>query len=129
MSYAVFVVREVAHLACAARLGGNSEIGRFGHSASQHILKRRAPEAQCRRTRLSLADSLGVTMATKEPQPRAEGVSLSGAMARQEGSLHHGQGTGVSSTTQRRAAGSAILCERRQLSPTAQRLNPSRETS
>jgi len=34
---------------------------------------------------------LDVTMAPQEPQPRVEGVSLSGAMARQGGSLHHGQ--------------------------------------
>jgi hypothetical protein len=31
-------------------------------------------------------------MAPKGPQPRVEGVSLSGAMARQGGSLHHGLG-------------------------------------
>jgi hypothetical protein len=51
-------------------------------------------------------------MATKEPQPRVEGVSLSGAMARQGESLHHGHSTGVSSTTQRRVARNVILGER-----------------
>ena len=47
--------------------------------------------------------ALDVTMAPKEPQPRVEGVSLSGAMARQGGSLHHGQSTGVASTLQRKS--------------------------
>ncbi len=34
---------------------------------------------------------MDITMATKEPQPRVEGVSLSGEMAQQGGSLYHGQ--------------------------------------
>jgi hypothetical protein len=50
-------------------------------------------------------------MVSKEPQPRVEDVSLSGAMARQGGSLHHGQCTGVASTAQRRVTRSAIVCE------------------
>jgi hypothetical protein len=57
--------------------------------------------------------ALDLTMAPQEPQPRVEVVSLSGAMARQKGSLHHGQRTGVPSTTQRRVARSAILLLRR----------------
>jgi hypothetical protein len=35
--------------------------------------------------------NLIITMAPQEPQPRVEGVSLSGAMARQGEGLHHGQ--------------------------------------
>jgi len=52
--------------------------------------------------------ALDVTMAPKEPQPRVEGVSLSGAMARQGGKPTSRSTTGVSSTTQRRVARSAI---------------------
>jgi hypothetical protein len=50
-------------------------------------------------------------MVPKEPQPRVEGVSLSGAMARQGGGLYHDQSIGVSSTTQRRVACSAVSCK------------------
>jgi hypothetical protein len=66
----------------------------------------------------------GVTMAPQEPHPRVEGAQAlvpqkmveSGVCPGQwhgrAGSLHHGQCTGVSSTTQRRVARNAILCER-----------------
>src|SRR3990172_4892871 len=50
-------------------------------------------------------------MASEAPQPRAESVSLSGAMARQGGGLYHGQWTGVSATTRRRVAHNVISCE------------------
>jgi hypothetical protein len=50
-------------------------------------------------------------MAPKEPQPRVEGVSLSGAMAQQGGKPTSRSSTGVSSTTQRRVARNAISCE------------------
>jgi hypothetical protein len=49
-------------------------------------------------------------MASEASQPCAEGVSLSGAIARQGGRLHHSRCTGVTSTTQRRMARSAIVC-------------------
>jgi hypothetical protein len=60
--------------------------------------------------------ALDVTMVPKEPQPRVEGVSLSGAMARHGGQpksrsrRRPASHTGVSSTTQRRVARNAILC-------------------
>src|SRR5688500_10792623 len=53
---------------------------------------------------------LSTTMASEASQPCAEGVSLSGAIARQGGRLHHSRCTGVTSTTQRRVARSAIVC-------------------
>ena len=49
-----------------------------------------------------------LTMAPEAPQPCAEGVSLSGAMARQGGSLHHGGIPGGSSTRRRRGGARAV---------------------
>ena len=61
------------------------------------------------------------TMTSQEPQPCVEGVSLSGAMARLGGGLHHekpllgcalhGVTLGVSPTIQGRVARSATVCE------------------
>jgi hypothetical protein len=67
-------------------------LARKGGAKGQDINndERRSGLSHCpRRVRFPALD---VTMAPKQPQPRVEGVNLSGAMARQGGSLHHGPG-------------------------------------
>ena len=63
------------------------------------------------RVRMSADHRVDVTMILKEQQPREESVSLSGAMARQGEKPTSRSATGVSPTTQRRAACGATQCE------------------